>query len=138
MKNNAGFSLLEVIITISLAGAVLAVMSRTIKTGLEVHTFLADKNAAVNWTESVLEAYKNKELLEEGIEDSSSNFIRQLEILEKESLPKNYEMTRVEIIPYQKDGIKYDGLYQLKIEVNFKCRNEEHQSEIVSLLKKNN
>ncbi|MFW6229936.1 MAG: prepilin-type N-terminal cleavage/methylation domain-containing protein, partial [Halanaerobium sp.] len=36
MKNNAGFSLLEVIITISLAGAVLAVMSRTIKTGLEV------------------------------------------------------------------------------------------------------
>ena len=136
MKNNAGFSLLEVIITISLAGAVLAVMSKTIKTGLEVHTFLADKNDAINWTESVLEAYKNKDILEEGTQDSSSNFIRQLEVLEEASLPKNYEMTRVEVIPYQKDGIKYDGLYKLKVEVDFKCRNEEHQSEIVSLLKK--
>ena len=136
MKNNAGFSLLEVIITISLAGAVLAVMSKTIKTGLEVHTFLADKNDAINWTESVLEAYKNKNILEEGTQDSSSNFIRQLEVLEEASLPKNYEMTRVEVIPYQKDGIKYDGLYKLKVEVDFKCRNEEHQSEVVSLLKK--
>ncbi|MFP4199549.1 MAG: type II secretion system protein [Halanaerobium sp.] len=136
MKNNAGFSLLEVIITISLAGAVLAVMSRTIKTGLEVQAFLADKNAAVNWTESVLEAYKNRELLTEGAEDSSSEFIKKLELLEKESLPRDYEMTRVEVIPYNKDGIKYDGLYKLKVEVDFKCRNKEHQHEVLSLLQK--
>ncbi|MGP3779627.1 prepilin-type N-terminal cleavage/methylation domain-containing protein [Halanaerobium saccharolyticum] len=136
MKNNAGFSLLEVIITISLAGAVLAVMSRTIKTGLEVHTFLADKNAAVNWTESVLEAYKNRDLLTEGVEDSSSEFIRNLEVLEKESLPRDYEMTRVEVIPFEKDGVKYDGLYKLKVEVDFKCRNKEHQNEVLSLLQK--
>ncbi|MFW5687037.1 MAG: type II secretion system protein [Halanaerobium sp.] len=136
MKNNAGFSLLEVIITISLAGAVLAVMSRTIKTGLEVQAFLADKNAAVNWTESVLEAYKNRELLTEGAEDSSSEFIKKLELLEKESLPRDYEMTRVEVIPYTKDGIKYDGLYKLKVEVDFKCRNKEHQHEVLSLLQK--
>ena len=136
MKNNAGFSLLEVIITISLAGAVLAVMSRTIKTGLEVHTFLADENAALNWTESVLEAYKNKKMITEGVEDSSSNFIKQLEILEKESLPKNYEMTRVEIIPFEKDGVKYDGLYKLKVEVNFKCGNKERQNELLTLLQR--
>lgn len=136
MKNNAGFSLLEVIITISLAGAVLAVMSRTIKTGLEVHTFLADKNAAVNWTESVLEAYKNKELLKEGVKDSSSDFIRNLELLENESLPRDYEMTRVEVTPFEKDGVKYDGLYKLKVEVDFKCRDKEHQNEITALLQK--
>lgn len=136
MKNNAGFSLLEVIITISLAGAVLAVMSRTIKTGLEVNTFLADKNAAVNWTESVLEAYKNKEQLEEGIEDSSSNFIKNLELLEKESLPRDYEMTRVKITPFEKDGIQYAGLYRLEIEVDFKCRDKEHQNELFSILQK--
>jgi prepilin-type N-terminal cleavage/methylation domain-containing protein len=136
LKNNAGFSLLEVIITISLAGAVMAVMSRTIKTGLEVNTFLADKNAAVNWTESVLEAYKNKELLEEGVEDSSSNFIRNLELLEKESLPRDYEMTRVKITPFEKDGIQYDGLYRLKIEVDFKCRDKEQQNELFSILQK--
>ncbi len=136
MKNNAGFSLLEVIITISLAGVVLAVMSRTIKTGLEVQSFLADKNAAVNWTESVLEAYKNKAVLEEGIENSSSDFIKDLEILESKSLPKNYEMTKVEVIPYIKDGIRYDGLYKLKIEVKFKCRNKEHQNELFSLLQR--
>lgn len=136
MKNNAGFSLLEVIITISLAGAVLAVMSRTIKTGLEVHTFLADKNAAVNWTESILEAYKNRDLLEEGVEDSSSDFIRNLEVLENEALPKNYEMTRVEVIPFEKDGIKYDGLYKLKVEVDFKCRDKEHQNELLGILQR--
>ncbi|CCU79357.1 hypothetical protein HSACCH_01266 [Halanaerobium saccharolyticum subsp. saccharolyticum DSM 6643] len=136
MKNNAGFSLLEVIITISLAGVVLAVMSRTIKTGLEVQSFLADKNAAINWTESVLEAYKNKNVIEEGIENSSSDFIKDLEILESESLPKNYEMTKVEIIPYSKDGIKYDGLYSLKIEVQFKCRDKEQQNELFSLLQR--
>jgi prepilin-type N-terminal cleavage/methylation domain-containing protein len=136
LKNNAGFSLLEVIITISLAGVVLAVMSRTIKTGLEVQSFLADKNAAINWTESVLEAYKNKNVIEEGIENSSSDFIKDLEILESESLPKNYEMTKVEIIPYIKDGIKYDGLYSLKIEVKFKCRDKEHQNELFSLLQR--
>ena len=136
MKNNAGFSLLEVIITISLAGAVLAVMSRTIKTGLEVHTFLADKNAAVSWTESVLEAYKNKELLEEGVEDSGDDFIRNLELLESESLPRAYEMTRVEVIPYEKEGIRYDGLYQLKVEVDFKCRDREHHNEILALLQR--
>jgi len=136
LKNNAGFSLLEVIITISLAGVVLAVMSRTIKTGLEVQSFLADKNAAINWTESVLEAYKNKNVIEEGIENSSSDFIKDLEILESESLPKNYEMTKVEIIPYSKDGIKYDGLYSLKIEVQFKCRDKEQQNELFSLLQR--
>ena len=136
MKNNTGFSLLEVIITITLAGAVLAVMSRTIKTGLEVQSFLGDKNAAVNWTESVLEAYKNKSVLETGIENSSSNFIRNLEILENESLPKNYEMTKVEIIPFSKDGVNYDGLYRLKIEVKFKCRDKEHQNELFSLLQR--
>lgn len=136
MKNNAGFSLLEVIITISLAGAVLAVMSRTIKTGLEVHTFLADKNAAVNWTESVLEAYKNRDLIEEGTEDSSSDFIRNLELLEREALPRDYEMTRVEVIPFEKDGVRYDGLYRLKVEVDFKCRDKEHQNEIFGLLQK--
>ncbi|MGM0500073.1 MAG: type II secretion system protein [Bacillota bacterium] len=136
MKNNKGFSLLEVIITISLAGVVLAVMSRTIKTGLEVQSFLADKNAAVNWTESVLEAYKNRNVLEEGIENSSSNFIRDLEILESESLPKNYEMTKVEIIPFSKDGVSYDGLYRLKIEVKFNCRDKEHQNELFSLLQR--
>ena len=105
MKNNKGFSLLEIIITISLAGVVLAVMSRTIKTGLEVNNFLVDKNTAVNWTKSVLEAYKNREVITEGVEDSNSDFIRNLEMLEKESLPKNYEMTRVEIIPFRKDGV---------------------------------
>lgn len=136
MKNNAGFSLLEVIITISLAGAVLAVMSRTIKTGLEVHTFLADKNAAVNWTESVLEAYKNRDLLEEGVEDSGDDFIKNLELLEKESLPKEYEITRVEVIPYKKDGIQYDGLYRLKVEVDFKCRDKEHHNEMLALLQR--
>jgi len=136
LKNNAGFSLLEIIITISLAGVVLAVMSRTIKTGLEVQSFLADKNAAINWTESVLEAYKNKNVIEEGIENSSSDFIKDLEILESESLPKNYEMTKVEIIPYSKDGIKYDGLYSLKIEVQFKCRDKEQQNELFSLLQR--
>jgi len=136
LKNNAGFSLLEVIITISLAGAVLAVMSRTIKTGLEVHTFLADKNAAVNWTESVLEAYKNRDLLEEGVEDSGDDFIKNLELLERESLPKDYEMTRVEVIPYEKDGIQYDGLYRLKVEVDFKCRDEEHHNEMLALLQR--
>ena len=137
MKNNAGFSLLEVIITISLAGVVLAVMSRTIKTGLEVQAFLADKNAALSWTESVLEAYRNKEILEIGNKDSiNSNFIRQLEILENESLAKNYEITRVEVIPYQKDGISYDGLYKLKVVVDFKSKNKEHQSELITLLKK--
>jgi len=136
LKNNAGFSLLEVIITISLAGVVLAVMSRTIKTGLEVQSFLADKNAAINWTESVLEAYKNKNVIEEGIENSSSDFIKDLEILESESLPKNYKMTKVEIIPYSKDGIKYDGLYSLKIEVQFKCRDKEQQNELFSLLQR--
>lgn len=136
MKNNAGFSLLEVIITISLAGAVMAVMSRTIKTGLEVNTFLTDKNAAVNWTESVLEAYKEREFLEEGVEDSSSNFIRKLELLENQALPKDYETTRVEITPFQKDGVQYDGLYRLKIEVDFKCRDREHQHEILSILQK--
>jgi prepilin-type N-terminal cleavage/methylation domain-containing protein len=134
LENNEGFSLLEVIITISLAGVVLAVMSRTIKTGLEVQGFLADKNAAVNWTESVLEAYKNRDHIQEGIEDSSNSFIRNLEILESESLPKNYEMTRVEIIPYLEDGIRYEGLYKLKIEVKFNCQNEEHQNELFSLL----
>ena len=136
MKNNAGFSLLEVIITISLAGVVLAVMSRTIKTGLEVHTFLADKNAAVNWTKSILEAYKNKELLEEGTADNSSDFIRNLELLENEALPRDYEMTRVEVIPFEKDGVKYDGLYKLKVVVDFKCRDKEHQNEITALLQK--
>ena len=136
MKNNAGFSLLEVIITISLAGAVLAVMSRTIKTGLEVQAFLADENAALNWTESVLEAYKNKELLEEGVDDSSSDFIKKLELLEKESLPKNYQLTRVEISPFEKDGVKYDGLYKLKVEVKFKCQDKERQNEIFALLQK--
>jgi len=128
--------MLEVIITISLAGVVLAVMSRTIKTGLEVQGFLADKNAAVNWTESVLEAYKNRALIEEGIEDSSSDFIRDLEILEAESLPKNYEMTRVEIIPYLEDGIRYEGLYKLKIEVKFSCQDEVHKNELFSLLQR--
>ena len=136
MKNNAGFSLLEVIITISLAGAVLAVMSRTIKTGLEVQAFLADENAALNWTESVLEAYKNKELLEEGVDDSSSDFIKHLELLEKESLPRNYQLTRVEVIPFEKDGVIYDGLYKLKVEVEFKCKDKEHQNEIFALLQK--
>jgi prepilin-type N-terminal cleavage/methylation domain-containing protein len=136
LKNNAGFSLLEVIITISLAGVVLAVMSRTIKTGLEVQSFLADKNAAVNWTESVLEAYKNKKVIKEGIEDSSSTFIKDLEILENESLPKNYEMTRVDITPFIQDGIRYEGLYKLKIEVKFNCRDKEHQNELFSLLQR--
>ena len=136
MKNNTGFSLLEVIITISLAGAVLAVMSRTIKTGLEVQAFLADENAALNWTESVLEAYKNKELLEEGVDDSSSDFIKHLELLEKESLPRNYQLTRVEVIPFEKDGVKYDGLYKLKVEVKFNCKDKEHQNEIFALLQK--
>ena len=136
MKNNAGFSLLEVIITISLAGVVLAVMSRTIKTGLEVQSFLADKNAAINWTESVLEAYKNKSVIEEGIENSSSDFIKDLEILESKSLPKSYEMTKVEITPFIKDGISYDGLYKLKIEVKFKCRGKEQQNELFSLLQR--
>lgn len=136
MKNNKGFSLLEIIITISLAGAVLAVMSRTIKTGLEVHAFLADENAALNWTESVLEAYKNKETLTAGTKDSSDNFIKQLEVLEKEALPKNYKLTRVEVIPYEKDGVSYEGLYKLKVEVNFKCGDKERQREIFSLLQK--
>ena len=134
MKNNAGFSLLEVIITISLAGIVLAVMSKSIKTGLNVQSFINDKNAAVSWTESVLEAYKNREELKEGVENGSSLFIRQLEILEKESLPKNYETTTVEISPYKKDGILYEGLYKLKIRVDFNCQNKERHNEILSLL----
>lgn len=136
MENNEGFSLLEIIITISLAGAVLAVMGKTIKTGLEVQTFLTDKNAAINWTESVLEAYKNKDTLNEGIEDSNSNFIRQLEILESKSLPKNYKVTTVEIKPYQKNGIKYDKLYKLKIEVDFKSKNKDYKNELSSLMYK--
>lgn len=136
MKNNKGFSLLEIIITISLAGVVLAVMSRTIKTGLEVNNFLVDKNTAVNWTKSVLEAYKNREIITEGVEDSNSDFIRDLEMLEKESLPKNYEMTRVEIIPFRKDGVCYDGLYRIKVEVKFKCKNKERKNELFTLLQK--
>ena len=111
-------------------------MSRTIKTGLEVQAFLADENAALNWTESVLEAYKNKELLEEGVDDSSSDFIKHLELLEKESLPRNYQLTRVEVIPFEKDGVKYDGLYKLKVEVKFNCKDKEHQNEIFALLQK--
>lgn len=136
MRNNEGFSLLEVIITISLAGVVLAVMSRSIKTGLEVQSFLADENAAISWTESVLEAYRNRKILKEGKEDSRDNFIKKLEILEKESLPKDYKMTEVEITPFKKGGVEYDGLYKIKITVNFECRNEEHQNEIIALLQK--
>lgn len=136
MENNSGFSLLEVIIAISLTGVVLAVMSRTIKTGLEVQSFLEDKNAAISWTKSVLEAYKSKDIIEEGFADSSSIFIKNLEILEAESLPKNYKTTKVKIIPYKKDGISYDGLYKLRVEVNFKCKDKEHHNEIISLLQK--
>lgn len=136
MENNEGFSLLEIIITISLAGVVLAVMSRTIKTGLDVQCFLEDKNAAVNWTESVLAAYKNKKTIAVGVEDSSSLFIKNLEILEAKSLPKNYKMSRVEITPYKENGVSYDGLYQLKVEVDFNCKDKEQHNEIISLLQR--
>ncbi|MGM0547925.1 MAG: pilus assembly FimT family protein [Bacillota bacterium] len=136
MKNNAGFSLLEVVITISLAGIVLAVMSRTIKTGLEVQSFLADENAALNWTESVLEAYKNKESLSLGIADSNSKFIKNLELLEKESLPKNYKLTKVKISPFIDNEIKYQGLYKLKVQVDYDCHNKERRHEIFTLLEK--
>lgn len=136
MKNELGFSLLEIIISISLAGVVLAVMTRTIKTGLELQSFLGNKNAAINWSESVLEAYKNKKNIKEGLEDSNSEFIRNLEILEAESLPKDYDMTEVKISPFVKDGIKYDGLYKIKIEVKFRCNSKERQNELLSLLQK--
>lgn len=136
MKNNAGFSLLEIVITISLAGIVLAVMSRTIKTGLEVQSFLADENAALNWTESVLEAYKNKNSLSVGAFDSNSEFIKNLELLEKASLPKNYKLTKVEISPFSDGKNKYEGLYKLKVQVNYSCHNKEREHEIFSLLKR--
>lgn len=136
MKNNSGFLLLEVIITISLAGVAIAVMSRTIKTGLEVQSFLADQNAAINWTESVFEAYKARKTVTEGTEDSSSEFISQLEILEAESLPKDYKMTKIKITPYQKDGVEYEGLYKFNIEVDFNCRDKEQKNELQALLKK--
>ncbi len=136
MKNERGFSLLEIIITISLAGIVLTAMSRTIKTGLEIQGFLADKNAAINWTESILEEFKNKDIDLAGAADQqSSSLVEQLEILEAEALPKDYELTELEITPYQHDGILYSGLYKIKIEVKFNCKNEEKKHELISLLK---
>jgi prepilin-type N-terminal cleavage/methylation domain-containing protein len=136
LKNERGFSLLEIIITISLAGIVLAAMSRTIKTGLEIQGFLADKNAAVNWTESILEEFKNKDIdLAGAVDQESSSLIEQLEILEAEALPKDYELTEVEITPYQDGGTLYSGLYKIMIEVKYNCKNEEQKHELISLLK---
>lgn len=134
MKSERGFSLLEIIITISLAGIVLTAMSRTIKTGLEIQGFLADKNAAVNWTESLLEEFKNRDI---DFDDPAEirRIKEQLEILEAEALPKNYERTDLEIIPYQADGILYSGLYKIMIEVKYSCNNEEQKHELISLLK---
>jgi prepilin-type N-terminal cleavage/methylation domain-containing protein len=136
LKNERGFSLLEIIITISLAGIVLAAMSRTIKTGLEIQGFLADKNAAVNWTESVLEEFKNKDIdLAGAVDQQSSTIVQHLEILEAEALPKDYKLTEVEITPYQQDGSIYSGLYRILIEVKYNCKNEEKRHELISLLK---
>lgn len=136
MKNEAGFSLLEIIITISLAGVVLAAMTKTIKTGLEIESFLEDKNAAVSWADSVLAAYKDGEInLADAATSKEQELVRQLEILEEESLPKDYEITKVEITPYQNDGVIYAGLYKIEIKVNFKCKNQEQQHQLVSLLK---
>ena len=136
MKNESGFSLLEIIITISLAGIVLTAMSRTIKTGLEIQGFLADKNAAVNWTESVLEEFKNRniDLTAAGVEQRNE-LVQQLEILEAEALPKDYELTEFEITPYQQNGTLYSGLYKIMIEVKFNCKNEEKKHELITLLK---
>ncbi|ADQ14841.1 type IV pilus modification PilV family protein [Halanaerobium hydrogeniformans] len=136
MKNEAGFSLLEIIITIFLAGIVLAVMSRTIKTGLEVNSFLADRNAAVNWTESILEAFRAKNFdLSDNEENIEAEFLKQLQILEKEGLEKNYHLHRIELSPYKNKGVIYDGLYKLKIIVNYNCRDQERKHELITLLK---
>ena len=136
MKNKAGFSLLEIIITISLAGIVLAVMSRTIKTGLEINSFLADKNAAVNWTESLLETFRSKDFeLSDNQENIEQEFIKQLQILENEDLNKNYHLKRIEVSPYENKGVLYDGLYKLKVIVNYNCRDQERKHELITLLK---
>ncbi|MCC3143751.1 prepilin-type N-terminal cleavage/methylation domain-containing protein [Halanaerobium sp. Z-7514] len=136
MKNEAGFSLLEIIITISLAGIVLAVMSRTIKTGLEINSFLADKNDAVNWTESLLEAFRSKEFdLSDSEQKIEAEFLKQLQILESEELQKNYELHKIELSPYENNGVIYEGLYKLKIIVNYNCRDRERKHELITLLK---
>ena len=137
LKNERGFSLLEIIITISLTGIVLTAMSRTIKTGLNIHSFLRDKNSAVCWTESVLSAFKNKssDIADNG-QKAAEDIVQQLEILEAESLPKNYDMTKVEVVPYEDDGIIYSGLYQVMIEVNYSCKDRKKSHELIALLKK--
>ncbi|SFL08977.1 pilus assembly FimT family protein [Halanaerobium salsuginis] len=137
MKNESGFTLLEIIITISLAGIVLAVMSKTIKTGLDMQSFLNDRNAIISWSESVLAAYNNKDDLAEGVANSNnSELIKKLEILEQKSLPKSYQLTTVKIDNYQKDNITYAGLYKLKIDVDYKLKNKEQRYELISLLQK--
>jgi prepilin-type N-terminal cleavage/methylation domain-containing protein len=137
LKNESGFTLLEIIITISLAGIVLAVMSKTIKTGLDMQSFLNDRNAIISWSESVLAAYNNKDDLAEGVANSNnSELIKKLEILEQKSLPKSYQLTTVKIDNYQKDNITYAGLYKLKIDVDYKLKNKEQRYELISLLQK--
>ncbi|MGM0603312.1 MAG: type IV pilus modification PilV family protein [Bacillota bacterium] len=136
MKNSKGFSLLEVIISISLAGIVLAVFSRTIKTGLDVQTFLENKNSAVNFAESVLETLKKEDIdLQNYTGENKLSAVKGVKILEEAGLKKEIDAAALKITPYSKDGEVYRGLFKLKLTVDYKCRDKERQYELITLLR---
>lgn len=136
MKNNRGFSLLEVIISISLAGIVMAVFSRTIKTGLEVQAFLANKNSAVNFAESVIETLKKEEIdFEDYRGKNKLSAVKGVKVLEKAGLKKHIDTSTLSIVPYKENNIEYNGLYKLKLTVDYKCGDEKKKYKLITLLK---
>ena len=136
MKNSRGFSLLEVIISISLAGIVMAVFSRTIKTGLDVQTLLENKNSAVNFAESVIETLKKEEIdLQKYTGDNKLSAVKNIKIMEKAGLKKEIDAASLKITPYSEDGRIYRGLYKLKLTVNYRCKNKEKKYHLITLLR---
>jgi len=136
VKNSRGFSLLEVIISISLAGIVMTVFSRTIKTGLNVQTFLENKNSAVNFAESVIETLRKEKIdLQKYTGDNKLSAVRNIKILEEAGLEKDIDAASLKVTPYRADGRIYSGLYKLKITVNYRCKNKEKKYHLITLLR---
>ncbi len=135
LNNKSGFTLLEIVISISLAGVVLVSFSRTISTALDVRAFIEDSNQAANWGESVVN-YLNTEQVELAklVGKSQSEIIILLAELEEIFLNKQIEATVVEVKPYAENETIYPGLYQVNINVNYSSKNISNDFVISTIL----
>ncbi len=119
-KNVSGFTLIEVIVALLIICIIITGFSRLVYKTMQLKNVAEDKTIIINWSQTIMEYIKNKNLAELNGEYISSDFPGLANLRDDyDGIEKLLAEVIIKINKYTDENIS-EGLYQINIIVKWK------------------